>query len=575
MQQEDVSDQYGKEGFLSSSSLFPEVSKDLPLPQEIQSRKIPKQNIVLRLRDRETFFARPGTHFHVARQFFTNVFPNFTVTGVDKPPCFLRKFSPTGQHFIAFSPDQTSLEIYQFQGSGAVGDLLHNIKGDVLKSETLLYGNERVMSDVRSKLFDRFFVRKHTTVIGGNGEHLNRECSLFTDDGKFVVVGTASVLPEGQHPLASDMYRNNESVSGFRMHGEDFCLHIVELATGHLCDRRRFRGDKIFLSHNQGVYLYKSTMAVLSVQQQMIHIFQLKDDGTFVDVRKVGRFCYEDDELVFQQGQLGLPRQHAYKEQAINSLKHRILVHLYKKAVRSGEAYTLRRFYQYFDHFLGLRMWKMQLLDERHLLIKYASEDVVALRVQEPNSQPSFFVVYDIETTQVVAVYENTSEELLELFENFCDMFRNASLHCEAQFTCSSSSNEYARQLHTRYKQTIINAKFGGHLEATRRVLAHLPIPAQSFSSSPYLDLALFSYDDKWLSVMERPKSLGDHPIRFYARDSGLLRFKIFTGAVHRAPPTSRRLVAFTFHPFEPFAISVQKSNTDYMVNFHFRHRET
>nr|KAG5706561.1 hypothetical protein BaRGS_028732 [Batillaria attramentaria] len=110
----------------------------------------------------------------------------------------------------------------------------------------------------------------------------------------------------------------------------------------------------------------------------------------------------------------------------------------------------------------------MQLLDERHLLIKYASEDVVALRVQEPNSQPSFFVVYDIETTQVVAVYENTSEELLELFENFCDMFRNASLH------------------------------------------------SQSFSSSPYLDLALFSYDDKWLSVMERPKSLGDHPIRLH-----------------------------------------------------------
>ena len=28
----------------------------------------------------------------------------------------------------------------------------------------------------------------------------------------------------------------------------------------------------------------------------------------------------------------------------------------------------------------------------------------------------------------------------------------------------------------------------------------------QSFTASPYLDLALFSYDDKWVSVMERPK---------------------------------------------------------------------
>lgn len=572
MHQRDESAEISQEELSQTSPIFPKTSADMLIPEEIQPRRIPKQNIVLRLRQRETFFARPGTHFHAARQFFTNVFPNFTVTGVEKPPCFPRKFSPAGQYFIAFSPDQTSLEIYEFQGSGAAGGLLHNVD---MKSDTLFYGSERVMSDVRSKLFDCFFLKRHTTVIGGNGEHLNRECSLFTDDGKYVVVGTASVLPEGHHPLASDVYRNNESVSGFRMHGEDFSLHIVELATGRLCDRRRFRGDKIFLSHNQGVYLYKSTLAVLSVQQQMIHIFQLKDDGTFVDVRKIGRFCYEDDELVFQQGQHGMPRQHAYKEQTINSLKHRFLVHLYRKALHSGEAYTLRRFYQYFDHFVGLRMWKMQLLDERHLLIKYASEDIVSLRVQEPNSQPSFFLIYDIESTQVVAVYENTSQELLELFENFCDMFRNASLHSEAQFTCSSSSNEFARQLHTRYKQTIINAKFGGHVEATRRVLAHLPIPAQSFSSSPYLDLALYSYDDKWLSVMERPKSLGDHPIRFYARDSGLLRFKIFTGVAHRTPPTSRRLVAFTFHPFEPFAISVQKANTDYMVNFHFRHRDT
>lgn len=95
------------------------------------------------------------------------------------------------------------------------------------------------------------------------------------------------------------------------------------------------------------------------------------------------------------------------------------------------QPYTLRRFYQYFDHFLGMRMWKMQLLDKRHLLIKYASEEVVTLRVQDPNSQPSFFMVYDMETTEVLAVCENTSEDLMELFENFCDLFRNASLHSE------------------------------------------------------------------------------------------------------------------------------------------------
>ncbi len=43
----------------------------------------------------------------------------------------------------------------------------------------------------------------------------------------------------------------------------------------------------------------------------------------------------------------------------------------------------------------------MQLLDENHLLIKYASEDVVTLKTSDPNSQPSFFVVYNMVSTQV------------------------------------------------------------------------------------------------------------------------------------------------------------------------------
>lgn len=60
---------------------------------------------------------------------------------------------------------------------------------------------------------------------------------------------------------------------------------------------------------------------------------------------------------------------------------------------------------------------------------------------------------------------------------------------------------------------------------------------------------------------------------RFYARDSGLLKFCIYAGLLGtKPPPTARRLVAFTFHPTEPFAISVQRTNADYVVNFHIRH---
>ncbi|CAM1311227.1 DET1 (predicted) [Pycnogonum litorale] len=362
---------------------------------------------------------------------------------------------------------------------------------------------------------------------------------------------------------------------------EDYSLHLVDLVDGALCDTRQFKIDKIFLSHNQGLYLYKDTLAVLSVQHQTIHIFQVTSNGHFIDVRTIGRFCHEDDELMLSAIQNSNNSTYRpYKEVTINCLKHRLLVHLFKRSVyetmQKNGGFTSSKFFQNFDHFRKLKMWKMQLLDENHLFIKYASEDIVTLRSNDPNSQPCFFVVYNMVTTQVLAVYENTSEKLLDLFEKFCDLFRNATLHWESQFTCSSSTNLHSRLIQQRYKQTIINARYGGHTEAIKRLLAQLPISSQSYSSSPYLDLSLFSYDDKWVSVLERPKACGDHPIRFYARDSGILKFKIHAGVLGRSVPASaRRLVAFTFHPYDPFAISVQRTNAEYIVNFHIRHNAT
>ena len=73
-----------------------------------------------------------------------------------------------------------------------------------------------------------------------------------------------------------DMYRNNESVTpNPRSPLEDYTLHIVDIEMGRLTDSRTFMHDKIFLSHNQGLYLYRHTLAVLSVQHQTIHIFQV------------------------------------------------------------------------------------------------------------------------------------------------------------------------------------------------------------------------------------------------------------------------------------------------------------
>lgn len=188
---------------------------------------------------------------------------------------------------------------------------------------------------------------------------------------------------------------------------------MVDIHNGTVTDQIHFKSDKIFLSHNQGIYLYNNTLAVLSVQHQTIFLYEIFN-GTFMNVMKIGRFCNEVDLFLYNSlNETQMP----IREATIGSLKHRFLVFLYRKAKRESEAagnnYPLRRFYQFFDQYKQLRIWKMQLLDENLILIKYASEAVVTLKASEPNSQPSFFVIYSIYDSMVMAVYDNTSEELL------------------------------------------------------------------------------------------------------------------------------------------------------------------
>uniref|UniRef100_A0A182ILJ7 Uncharacterized protein n=1 Tax=Anopheles atroparvus TaxID=41427 RepID=A0A182ILJ7_ANOAO len=540
--------------------------------ERIRFRRLRSQNIVHRLRNRETG-VRHRTPQHAAREFYQNVYPNLTVVNVERPPCYLRKFSPDGKYLIAFSSDQAALEIYEYQGCSAAGDLLSSWDDTELLVE-YPWGNNTA---VRSKIFDRLFKLKHVVNLENHEKHLNRECSLFTNDGRYVIVGAASFIPEENRPNFYDLYTNNEVIkptAGCPL--EDYTLYIIDLHFGRISHSKDFRVDKIILSHNQGVYLYNNTLAILSIHHQTMYIFSIAE-GTFIEERTIGRFCSVDDQYLYTNA-FASERASAFREPAINCLKHRILVFLYQQAkelVDCGEdRLALRKFYLRFDEYKDLRIWKMQLLDDDHLFIKYAHEDVVTLKAQEPNSQNSMFVIYHIWRKQIIAVHNNQSTQLLELYENFCDSFRNATQSYRTPFTCSPSNNIYSKLLHTRFKQTIIGARGGSEVEATKRILAQLPISAQSYTSSPYLDLGLFSYDDKWVSAMERPKACAEFPIRFYARDSGLLKFRIYAGVGQQvsAYAGSRRLVAFIFHPTEPFAISVQRINTDYIANFHLRH---
>jgi len=89
------------------------------------------------------------------------------------------------------------------------------------------------------------------------------------------------------------------------------------------------------------------------------------------------------------------------------------------------------------------------------ILCRYASEDVCSLRVQDPNSQPSFFVIYDMANARILRVFESASDDLLTLYENFCDFLRYPASTSDSEtmscFASSPSTNVHARQAHERF----------------------------------------------------------------------------------------------------------------------------
>lgn len=323
-----------------------EMSKILSEPGGVRQKKAARRTILRSLYDREINGIKSRTK--CVRATYQTVYPNCTIINVEKPPCYLRKFTPDGRHFIAFSHDQTSIEVYDYLGCSMAANLLKNYEGNCI-------GHNNEGDVVRKRIFERLFQLRFRIKVAPEGEQLNRECSLFTENGCYAVVGSAAIIPEDIRPQFYEIFTNNEAVSPNPLFPlEDYTIHLVDLNLGAVSHYLNFKSDKIFLSHNQGIYLLNNTLAILSVQHQMIHVYKIIR-GRFCLLRKIGRFCYEDDHLLVTSVYTIMNRTmyRPFRENCINGLKHKLMVFLYNKAEReakrTGSQYPLRKFYQYFN----------------------------------------------------------------------------------------------------------------------------------------------------------------------------------------------------------------------------------
>ena len=128
------------------------------------------------------------------------------------------------------SYDQTSIEIYEFKGSEAGGRLVSGVSGDSVSGTD---NADSASTDIRGKIFSQFLEKKHVVKVSSGEDLLNRECSLFTDDSNYVIVGSSHSLPDESSSRFYDVYRNNECITpNYRLVPEDYTLSIIALKTG-------------------------------------------------------------------------------------------------------------------------------------------------------------------------------------------------------------------------------------------------------------------------------------------------------------------------------------------------------
>ncbi|XP_030470851.2 light-mediated development protein DET1 isoform X1 [Syzygium oleosum] len=528
-------------------------------------------NVAARIFERQIRTPAPGTSVHCARLFYENLVPSHTIYDIECPDHSFRKFTEDGHYLISFSRNNQDLIVYR------------------PRWPSFCCKEENCMHDLpqKAKRFDSFFTELYSVSLASNNELICKDFFLYLGSNHFGVFVTSTA------PL-HDAPSSGEAVPGIPSI-DNITFHLLRLEDGDVLDKKVFHNDFINLSHNMGVFLYDDLLAIVSLRFQTIHILQIRDSGNLVDVRAIGKFCREDDELFLNSNAQYMPvsdqsqlhhsenhvETHAHQNQLyqnssfLSGIKQRLLSFIFRAVWNQESDDILRvqslkkKFYFHFQDYVDLIIWKVQFLDRHHLLIKFGSVDGGLLVSRNADQHHAFFAVYNMETTEIVAFYQNSAEELYLFFEMFCDHFhpqsRN-SLHMN--FISSHSNNIYAFEQLRGIKKKATFTQF------VKKMLGSLPFSCQSQSPSPYFDQSLFRYDEKLISAIDRHRQSTDHPIKFITRRQPCtLKFKIKTGPeAGSADGRTKKISSFLFHPFLPLALSIQQTLfSQPSINIHFR----
>lgn len=394
---------------------------------KLKRRTRNSENFQILLFNRENGLRSNVSNRRNHQEFYKCITPNLSIVAVEAPAIFLRKFTPDGRYLLAFSQDQYSLLVYEFMGTAKAASLVFPHMFDVCYgTPSFQESPTNELNRMQRNIFNILFKKRRTIYIGHFSTQLCRECSIFTSDGDHVIIGGSRQIIEDR-PSFYVTFRTNDTLANLLP--EDIKIFLVNFKTGIVTDYLTLDMDKINLSNNHGMHLHKNSFAVLSILHQTIYTYEILN-GRFNRIHVIGQFCNEDDRQLYNNTYPARLYQ-PFKEITFNSIKQRLLTFLFKRAAGQqtfqDRAFAIRSLYNWFDLFQNMKMFKLQFIDEDTLLIKYSTEDMITHKLVDPTLQPTFLMFYSISKSQILTMYEHKSNNLLDIYEQYCDYFRNLS----------------------------------------------------------------------------------------------------------------------------------------------------
>lgn len=281
-------------------------------------------NLAARVLERQIVSARPGSQVNLTRHLYENLCPSHTAADLDAPDLSFRKFTDDGLFLLAFSRNLQDLVVYR------PAWLAYSCRAYSCCCDS--HDQAHAIQDERHRRFDSFFRLLYSLPLAASAsEFICKDFFLYVHPFRFGLFATST--PPVSDPSSSSSTSSSSSSSSphaavpgvpsadkitfyLVRSGHSQALNstlslithlltsyllqikkITRLDDGVVLDEKAFLNDFINLAHCAGAFLYDDLLCIVSLRYQTIHILQIRDSGNLVEVRKIGAFCQEDDEL--------------------------------------------------------------------------------------------------------------------------------------------------------------------------------------------------------------------------------------------------------------------------------------